>query len=110
MPTNWRHRGSCQPDCRWSRPALGSILPTVIQTRLPQPCAPIGVLPYATDLILQFNPAVPPLHQAIRMLEQVATEIAPQLGWQPSEPEIKPIELFAKGVNGARLRFRSTTL
>ena len=40
-------------------------------------------LPYATDLILQFNPATPPLAQAIRMLEQIAVEIAPVLGWQP---------------------------
>ena len=37
------------------------------------------VLPYATDPILQFNPAMPPLSLAIRMLEQIATEIAPQL-------------------------------
>lgn len=42
------------------------------------------VLPYATDLILQFNPAFPPLDQALRMLEQVATQIAPALGWRPS--------------------------
>ena len=41
------------------------------------------VLPYTTDLILQFNPVKPPLAQAIRMLEQVATQIAPALGWQP---------------------------
>ena len=40
-------------------------------------------LPYATDLILQFNPATPPLEHAIRMLEQIAVEIAPVLGWQP---------------------------
>ncbi|MEZ4864421.1 MAG: LLM class flavin-dependent oxidoreductase [Caldilineaceae bacterium] len=42
------------------------------------------VLPYTTDLILQFNPVKPPLAQAIRMLEQIATEIAPALGWQPA--------------------------
>ena len=41
------------------------------------------VLPYATDLILQFNPANPPLNKAIWMLEQVATRIAPALGWRP---------------------------
>ena len=41
------------------------------------------VLPYTTDLILQFNPVKPPLAQAIHMLEQVATQIAPALGWQP---------------------------
>lgn len=41
------------------------------------------VLPYTTDLILQFNPVKPPLAQSIRMLEQIATEIAPALGWQP---------------------------
>lgn len=41
------------------------------------------VLPYTTDLILQFNPVKPPLAQAIQMLEQIATQIAPALGWQP---------------------------
>ncbi|MEZ4733875.1 MAG: LLM class flavin-dependent oxidoreductase [Caldilineaceae bacterium] len=41
------------------------------------------VLPYTTDLILQFNPVKPPLAQAIQMLEQIATRIAPALGWQP---------------------------
>jgi alkanesulfonate monooxygenase SsuD/methylene tetrahydromethanopterin reductase-like flavin-dependent oxidoreductase (luciferase family) len=42
------------------------------------------ILPYATDLIVQFNPAIPSLNQALWMLEQVATQIAPALGWQPS--------------------------
>jgi alkanesulfonate monooxygenase SsuD/methylene tetrahydromethanopterin reductase-like flavin-dependent oxidoreductase (luciferase family) len=41
------------------------------------------ILPYTTDLILQFNPAFPPLDQALRMLEQIATQIAPALGWRP---------------------------
>lgn len=41
------------------------------------------VLPHTTDLILQFNPVKPPLAQSIRMLEQIATQIAPALGWQP---------------------------
>jgi alkanesulfonate monooxygenase SsuD/methylene tetrahydromethanopterin reductase-like flavin-dependent oxidoreductase (luciferase family) len=41
------------------------------------------VLPYATDLILQFSPAIPPLDQAIQMLEQTALRIAPALGWRP---------------------------
>ena len=40
------------------------------------------VLPYATDLIFQFNPATPPLAQAIDMLAQIATQIAPALGWR----------------------------
>lgn len=43
------------------------------------------VLPFATDLILQFNPATPPLDQAIQMFEQIAKQIAPALGWQPSQ-------------------------
>ena len=43
------------------------------------------VLPYATDLIIQFSPALPPLATALRMLEQMAKEIAPELGWQPQE-------------------------
>jgi alkanesulfonate monooxygenase SsuD/methylene tetrahydromethanopterin reductase-like flavin-dependent oxidoreductase (luciferase family) len=40
------------------------------------------VLPHATDLIFQFSPALPPLDTALRMLEQIATQIAPQLGWR----------------------------
>jgi alkanesulfonate monooxygenase SsuD/methylene tetrahydromethanopterin reductase-like flavin-dependent oxidoreductase (luciferase family) len=42
------------------------------------------VLPVATDLITQFNPAVPDHDAAIRALELIATEIAPALGWQPT--------------------------
>lgn len=42
------------------------------------------VLPHATDLILQFSPALPPLDQSIRMLEQIASEVAPALGWRPA--------------------------
>ncbi|MEV0066286.1 LLM class flavin-dependent oxidoreductase [Amycolatopsis sp. NPDC050768] len=40
------------------------------------------VLPVATDLITQFNPAIPDHDTAIRALETIATEIAPALGWQ----------------------------
>ncbi len=43
------------------------------------------VLPYTTDLILQFNPATPPLEQALWQLEQIATQIAPALGWRPGK-------------------------
>jgi alkanesulfonate monooxygenase SsuD/methylene tetrahydromethanopterin reductase-like flavin-dependent oxidoreductase (luciferase family) len=39
------------------------------------------VLPVATDLITQFNPAVPSHDAALRALELIATEIAPALGW-----------------------------
>ncbi|MFD9004569.1 LLM class flavin-dependent oxidoreductase [Streptomyces sp. NPDC059582] len=55
------------------------------------------VLPVATDLITQFNPAVPDHDAAIRALELIATEVAPALGWQPAtepgpepEPELEP--------------------
>jgi alkanesulfonate monooxygenase SsuD/methylene tetrahydromethanopterin reductase-like flavin-dependent oxidoreductase (luciferase family) len=41
------------------------------------------VFPYATDIILQYSPVMPPLDEAIRILEQVATQIGPALGWQP---------------------------
>ncbi|MFL6118715.1 LLM class flavin-dependent oxidoreductase [Actinophytocola sp.] len=44
------------------------------------------VLPVATDLITQFNPAVPDHDAAIRALELIATEVAPALGWKP-QPE-----------------------
>jgi alkanesulfonate monooxygenase SsuD/methylene tetrahydromethanopterin reductase-like flavin-dependent oxidoreductase (luciferase family) len=41
------------------------------------------IFPFATDIILQFSPVIPALDEAIRILEQVATQIAPALGWQP---------------------------
>ncbi|WP_328297369.1 LLM class flavin-dependent oxidoreductase [Streptomyces sp. NBC_00435] len=41
------------------------------------------VLPVATDLITQFNPAVPDHDAALRALELIATEVAPALGWKP---------------------------
>lgn len=41
------------------------------------------VLPLAHDLILQFNPPLPPVAQAIRMFDQLATTVAPALGRQP---------------------------
>lgn len=41
------------------------------------------IFPYATDIILQFSPVIPPLDEAIRILEQLATQVAPALGWQP---------------------------
>jgi hypothetical protein len=47
------------------------------------------VLPYTTDLMLQFNPVIPPLPQAIAMLEQIATQVAPQLGWQGGQKRIR---------------------
>lgn len=50
------------------------------------------VLPYATDLILQFNPATPPLDQALWMLEQIATQIAPALGWRKTADQNHPIK------------------
>ncbi|MFG2476188.1 LLM class flavin-dependent oxidoreductase [Streptomyces fagopyri] len=42
------------------------------------------VLPVVTDLITQFNPAVPDHDAAIRALELIATEVAPALGWKPA--------------------------
>jgi alkanesulfonate monooxygenase SsuD/methylene tetrahydromethanopterin reductase-like flavin-dependent oxidoreductase (luciferase family) len=46
------------------------------------------VLPVATDLIVQFNPAVPDHDAAIRALELIATEVAPALGWKPAVPQL----------------------
>ena len=40
------------------------------------------IFPFATDIILQFSPVIPPLDEAIHILEQVATQVAPALGWQ----------------------------
>ncbi|MFC9842656.1 LLM class flavin-dependent oxidoreductase [Streptomyces sp. NPDC060223] len=46
------------------------------------------VLPFATDLITQFNPAIPDHDAAVRALELIATEVAPALGWKPTrDPE-----------------------
>jgi alkanesulfonate monooxygenase SsuD/methylene tetrahydromethanopterin reductase-like flavin-dependent oxidoreductase (luciferase family) len=42
------------------------------------------VLPVATDLITQFNPAIIEHDVAVRALELIATEVAPALGWQPA--------------------------
>jgi len=41
------------------------------------------IFPFATDIILQYSPVMPPLDEAIGILEQIATQIAPALGWQP---------------------------
>lgn len=41
------------------------------------------IFPYATDIIVQFSPVIPPLDEAIRILQEMATVIAPALGWQP---------------------------
>jgi alkanesulfonate monooxygenase SsuD/methylene tetrahydromethanopterin reductase-like flavin-dependent oxidoreductase (luciferase family) len=46
------------------------------------------VLPVATDLITQFNPAVPDHDAAIRALELIATEVAPALGWKPAVAQL----------------------
>lgn len=42
------------------------------------------VMPVATDLITQFNPAIVEHDVAVRALEVIATEIAPALGWRPA--------------------------
>jgi alkanesulfonate monooxygenase SsuD/methylene tetrahydromethanopterin reductase-like flavin-dependent oxidoreductase (luciferase family) len=47
------------------------------------------VLPVATDLITQFNPAVPDQDAAIRALELIATEVAPALGWTRARTELE---------------------
>lgn len=43
------------------------------------------VLPHITDLIVQFNPGVPTLDQAVKAFELIATQVAPALGWQPKQ-------------------------
>jgi hypothetical protein len=48
------------------------------------------VLPVATDLITQFNPAVPDHDAAISALELIATEVAPALGWKPATQDAAP--------------------
>jgi alkanesulfonate monooxygenase SsuD/methylene tetrahydromethanopterin reductase-like flavin-dependent oxidoreductase (luciferase family) len=57
------------------------------------------VLPVATDLITQFNPAVPDHDAAVRALELIATEVAPALGWKPaSTAETVSVEPASTGV------------
>jgi alkanesulfonate monooxygenase SsuD/methylene tetrahydromethanopterin reductase-like flavin-dependent oxidoreductase (luciferase family) len=51
------------------------------------------VLPLATDLITQFNPAIPDHDAAIRALELIATEVAPALGWKPATQDAATPEL-----------------
>ena len=46
------------------------------------------VLPLATDLLAQFNPARPTLDASIRALELLAKEIAPTLGWKPAREKV----------------------
>jgi alkanesulfonate monooxygenase SsuD/methylene tetrahydromethanopterin reductase-like flavin-dependent oxidoreductase (luciferase family) len=46
------------------------------------------VLPVATDLITQFNPAILDQDAAIRALELIATEVAPALGWRPARDSV----------------------
>ena len=62
------------------------------------------VLPVATDLITQFNPAVPDHDAAIRALELIATRIAPALGWKPAPAEgAEPAESAAALTGAAEL-------
>ena len=62
------------------------------------------VLPLATDLITQFNPAVPDHGAAIRALELIATEVAPALGWKPAPAEgAEPAESAAALTGAAEL-------
>jgi alkanesulfonate monooxygenase SsuD/methylene tetrahydromethanopterin reductase-like flavin-dependent oxidoreductase (luciferase family) len=41
------------------------------------------VLPLVTDLICQFNPGIPTHQQTLKVLEHIAKEVAPALGWRP---------------------------
>ena len=48
------------------------------------------VLPLATDILCQVNPGVPDFDQTIKVLELIATKIAPALGWKPGlKAEVK---------------------
>jgi alkanesulfonate monooxygenase SsuD/methylene tetrahydromethanopterin reductase-like flavin-dependent oxidoreductase (luciferase family) len=51
------------------------------------------LLPHVTDLICQFNPGIPTHAQSLRVLERIAKEVAPALGWQPkTTPNLTKIE------------------
>lgn len=56
------------------------------------------VLPAATDLITQFNPAIPDHDAAIRAFELIATAVAPAVGWKPT---LKPGSTFVPGADSA---------
>lgn len=45
------------------------------------------VLPVATDILCQVNPGVPTFDQTLRVLELIATEVAPALGWRRAARE-----------------------
>jgi alkanesulfonate monooxygenase SsuD/methylene tetrahydromethanopterin reductase-like flavin-dependent oxidoreductase (luciferase family) len=49
------------------------------------------VLPVATDLITQFNPAILDHDDAVRGLELIATEVAPALGWTPAPAQLAAV-------------------
>jgi alkanesulfonate monooxygenase SsuD/methylene tetrahydromethanopterin reductase-like flavin-dependent oxidoreductase (luciferase family) len=59
------------------------------------------VLPVATDLITQFNPAVPDHDAAIRALELIATQVAPALGWKPAPADSAEPADSAAALTGA---------
>ena len=42
------------------------------------------VFPHATELILQLDPIFPSLDRTLHMFEQIATQVAPALGWRPA--------------------------
>jgi alkanesulfonate monooxygenase SsuD/methylene tetrahydromethanopterin reductase-like flavin-dependent oxidoreductase (luciferase family) len=48
------------------------------------------VLPAATELLAQFNPGTPTLDASIRALELLAREVAPALGWHPTDHGAAP--------------------
>lgn len=41
------------------------------------------ILPFTSDLILQLDPIFPSLERTLQMFEQIATRVAPILGWRP---------------------------
>jgi alkanesulfonate monooxygenase SsuD/methylene tetrahydromethanopterin reductase-like flavin-dependent oxidoreductase (luciferase family) len=49
------------------------------------------VLPVATDLITQFNPAIVPHDVAVRALELIAKEVAPALGWKAAHEQLAQV-------------------
>jgi len=84
-------RAAAPADLSWAKEqglTLRQVVETVTEyhpspfTGAPDTVA--GAIADATDLITQFNPAVPDHDAAIRALELIATEVAPALGWKPS--------------------------
>lgn len=50
------------------------------------------VLPLATDILCQVNPGVVSFDETVRVLETIATKVAPAMGWKGPVAAAAPVE------------------